>query len=453
MRRSTWCDNGLKLFGSGGESFFVGVVGACLLALFSPFVPSRELSAQTAADVAEARGVIQQAFEKREAEDFDGFLKGMEEALRLRPGHPEIHFMLARGYAQAGRLDESLRHLTRVAEMGLALDPSGDEGFAPVAEEAGFQDVVDRIRNNGGSVGSVRTYSKVPVEVDFIPEGLAFDPRTGDSFLGSVRKRRIVRFSPGGEVTPFAAPGAQGLASVMGMVVDPDRRLLWVCSSGVEQAEGLDPEERGRSALYQYDLDTGELLVHYHFNASDDQARSLGDIALDGRGRVYVSDATGTAIYTVRPEGDFLETFVQPGRFVSPQGIAVPDDGPWIYIADYSRGVVRVDRRSGETRLLKGPADAVLLGIDELAWYDGDLIAVQNGTNPRRILRLQITEELVTGVEVLAAQLPEWSEPTLGYVHEDEFRFVANSQWDRFQGAELSLEGLEPPLIQVIRLR
>jgi hypothetical protein len=50
----------------------------------------------------------------------------------------------------------------------------------------------------------------------------------------------------------------------------------------------------------------------------------------------------------------------------------------------------------------------------------------------------------VTAARVLARNLPEFDEPTLGVVAGDEFLFVANSHWNRFDrqgGLPVDLEG------------
>ena len=414
---------------------------------------STPLRAQTAEDVREAGTNLATATEAWAANDDTRFLEHVSEALALRPGHPQIHYLMARGYARIGDEEKIAEHFEAIGEMGIGFNPTNDETFADYLEVPRIQQAVQRMIQNREPKGEALRFAEVPIEVDFIPEGLAFDPRTGTSYLGSVRLRRIVQFAPGDTVADFAPKAFGGLAAAMGMEVDEARRLLWVASSGVEQVEGLHDGERGRAALFQFDVESGALNVHFHFPPTDDREHTFGDLVLDEHGRVYVSDAAGTGIYTVRPGGDFLETFINPGEFVSPQGIAIPNEGPWMYVADYSRGIVRIHQQSKEMELMERPEGSTLLGIDELAWHDGDLIAVQNGTTPKRILRLPVDGAQIREVEILAQALPEWSEPTLGYVHDGWFVFVANSQWDRFRGPDLQTEGLKAPLVQRIRLR
>jgi hypothetical protein len=48
---------------------------------------------------------------------------------------------------------------------------------------------------------------------------------------------------------------------------------------------------------------------------------------------------------------------------------------------------------------------------------------------------------------VLAANLPEFDEPTLGVVHDGGFYFVANSHWNRFDRENNLPDGLEGPIV------
>ena len=230
-----------------------------------------DATAQTASDMTRAREAVQEAFAARDAGDAPGFTEALETALRLRPGHPELHYLLASGYADMGDRDEAIRHLGVVEAMGLGFDPAGDSMFVQLWNDSEFQSLASRFADNRRPAGAARTHMRIPVEGDFVPEGLAYDPETGAFYLGSVRKRKILRAEPGQPPRELAPSGFQGLASAMGMVVDAERRVLWVCSTGLEQTAGITDEQRGRSSIFQFDLDSGALVLTYHFPPSDER--------------------------------------------------------------------------------------------------------------------------------------------------------------------------------------
>ena len=407
---------------------------AVSLAVFG--VPA--LSAQTADDMARSGEHVQAAMDAREAQDLDAYLDNLVQAEALRPGHPQLLYLIASAHALRGEGAEAVKFLGRVADMGLGLRADADPDFASLADEPGFADVVARIQANREPRGTSRTAFVIPGEADMVPEGLAYDAAEKAYYIGSVHKRKILRVDSTGAIAEFAAPGQGGLMSALGMLVDPADRNLWVATAGVAETAGLPEEQRGRSAVYRFDLDTGALLVTYHFSNRDEQ-RVVGDLALAADGDMYVSDARGSGIYRIRAGGDFLETFVQPGVFRSPQGMALSADGRWLYVADYSKGIFRVHRTTREAQRLAQADDVTLLGVDGLVRHGQALIAIQNGTAPHRILRLDLDDDggRISGVRVLAAALPDWDEPTLGMIVGDRFFYVANSQWNRFVDDEL----------------
>ncbi len=90
-------------------------------------------------------------------------------------------------------------------------------------------------------------------------------------------------------------------------------------------------------------------------------------------------------------------------------------------------GSENVKRR--RVSLLEHAKNIALLGIDGLYVVGNDLIAIQNGITPRRVVKLGLAGGTIRSCTVLAANLPDFDEPTLGVVVGKTFRFIANSQW------------------------
>jgi hypothetical protein len=108
----------------------------------------------------------------------------------------------------------------------------------------------------------------------------------------------------------------------------------------------------------------------------------------------------------------------------------VAPDGLRLIVADYARGVMTVDLRTGTVTPLTLRVDADLSGIDGLVAERGALVAFQNGVTPNRILRLEVDEGLteVRAVSVLAEFGPD-VEPTLGSATAAGTLFVARTSW------------------------
>jgi hypothetical protein len=240
------------------------------------------------------------------------------------------------------------------------------------------------------------------------------------------------------------------------MAVDAERRRLWLTTAGTPSMIDYSPEEHeGRSELLGFDLDTGELQARIAAPAAGD-AHELNDLIIDADGSVLVGDAPVGAIYRLSPGSDSFEIVVEPGSMFSPQGIVILPGGGQTLVADYSRGLCRL-RPDGRVQVLRSPTDAWLGGIDGLSLSGRrELIAVQNGITPNRVVRIRLNEvvDAVASVDVLDLAHPEHDQPTLGEVVGNDFLYVANSlwgAWDR-EGNPVKGRKLTPPVILRIAL-
>ena len=88
-------------------------------------------------------------------------------------------------------------------------------------------------------------------------------------------------------------------------------------------------------------------------------------------------------------------------------------------------------------------------GIDGLYRHGNDLVAVQNGIRPHRVVAFSLSADggSVTASRILASGLAEFDEPTLGVVHGGDFYFVANSHWNRFDRENRLPAGLTGPIV------
>jgi hypothetical protein len=417
-------------------------MGVCL-------VPGAPLGAQGPAEVALGQAAYAEAGTAYRAKDHPAFLAAIERADSLRPAHPGILYALASARALSGDGPGAIATLGRIADMGLAYDPSADADFHALANDPGFAAVAARLRANAVALGIVDTALTLPWR-DFVPEGIARDPVTGAFFVSGVHRRMVVRVGPDGDVEPFV----DGLWSALGLAVDPARRLLWIGTAAIPETAGVDSIEIGRGAVVGVDLDSGRRVRTLGL-PEDGRDHVPGDLSLAPDGTLFVSDGAAGVLWVLRPGAEALEPLAGADALVSPQGSALSADGRTLWLADYSLGVLAVDPATGAARRLVQPADAALLGIDALLLHGNDLIAVQNGVRPARVLRLEV-DPLAVAVRswrVVAAGLPEFDEPTGATIAHGRLHLIANSHWNRFEEGRLADAGaLSPPLVLSIRL-
>jgi hypothetical protein len=386
--------------------------------------------------------------------DYDSFLTNMKLAAELRPGHPRLMYNLAAAYSLTGHRSEALLWLDKVAKLGLVYPAAEDSDFDSVKQSAEFKTILKTFELNKTPI-----ISSAPAftlhEKGFVPESVAYDSKTKTFYLGSVYRRKIVAVDRSGATKDFAT-ATDGLWSVMGMKVDVERRLLWVCTAAHSQMSNYKPEENGDSAILKFDLRTGKLIKTYLLT-NKPKAHWLGDLVLNSNGDVFASDSISPAIYSIRRGSNELELWTESKEFSSLQGLAFAKGEKLLFLADYANGIFAIDTASRKATRLPGPANATLLGIDGLYQYHGSLLGVQNGVNPTRLVRLALNKEMdrIERIDILEANNPIFDEPTLGVLDKDSFYFIANSQWGAIdaKGQLASTEKLTEPRVLKIQLR
>ncbi|MEP6687514.1 MAG: SMP-30/gluconolactonase/LRE family protein [Gemmatimonadales bacterium] len=404
--------------------------------------------------VVASRAAYQEAVRAYEAHDLPTFLRHAKEAERLRPTHGGVISALASAYALSGDTSAALATLRHYAKLGYTADLDADADLAALRGQPAYDSLRQALRANAAPLVRSRPAFTL-VERDLLTEGIAYDPSTRSFLVGSVHQGKILRVDARGHATTFVPAGLPGFWAPLGMRVDPARRALWVAASALPQTAGFDSANTGRSGVFRFDLATGALTGRYPI-PDDGQPHTLGDVAIARNGDVYATDSRAPAVYRVRAGADSIERFLTSPLLLSAQGLALDADERSLYVADYSRGMLRVDLATREVRQLDTADDVLTLGIDGLYLVGGSLIGIQNGVTPHRVVRLRLDAggNRVEQAEVLERARPDYAEPTLGVVVGRDLYYVAASQWEKFRD-DGTIDGpktLRPPLVLRLRL-
>ncbi|AKJ04197.1 hypothetical protein ATI61_101710 [Archangium gephyra] len=382
--------------------------------------------------------------------DLPAFASTLTRALELNPGDESLVYDIAATLAQAGRTEESLAWLDKLVAMRSNLIPQ-DRDFPGLQGER-YQRIVQALQGNTPASRSTTAFTLS--ERDLIPEGIAHDPVTGTFFVSSILKRKVIAIRPDGSVSDFATSEAQ-LDSVLGMRVDPARRVLWVNSYASPNMLGFDESLRGRSTLHKFELTTGRQLAR--FVRGPGGRHLLNDIALSASGDVLLTDSEAGEVLKLRadaPEGTPFEVLVPSGHLFYPNGLTLSDDGKSLFVADFVNGLTVLRLDSGERFTLAHPRGVSTHGLDGLYFHQGSLVGVHNGNGPGRIIRFVLSDsrDSIVRTEVLESNHPSFQLPTTGVLVGNALYFIANSQL-RSVGADgkyLPAEKLQP--VSILRV-
>ncbi len=390
------------------------------------------------------------ALDAYKSETWPAYLENVRRLDELRPGHPRVLFNLAGALARNGHPADALTTLERLASMGVVMPVKGDADLASLSGTPRFAAVIERMTKSTAPFGSARSAVTIDAK-GALPEGVAYDAASSTIFVSTVVGRTVWSVDRAGQARELPIP-ADALWSAMGMTVDAKRGLLWICTAATPMTPGIDASLQGRSAIIAWDIKARKVAARIEL-AEEGAQHWFGDLALDSRGNVYVSDTTAAAIYRHVPGSAKLERWLEDERIVNPQGLAFAGSDALLVLADYPTGLWAVDTATKKVERISAAPDVTLVGIDGLLFRKGGLVAVQNGTTPQRVVRLawDPARRRITSWELLEANRPEFEELTLAADGGEAFYFIATSQWEAFDESGKLKDGAKQREIVVMK--
>lgn len=371
-----------------------------------------------------------EAIKAYQAKDYARFLTLEKRALELQPANPRFVYNVACGEALRGNPRQAVRKLDQLVDWKLDLGAEQDNDFAGIRNTPEWNEFESRLAELRKPIIHSTVAFTLP-DPGLMATGLAVDARTGDTYIASVRERKIVRRSKQGRISDFIQQGQDGFLAGASLLIDARRHILFASTAAVPFMEGYRKEDFGTSGVFAFDLKSGKLLRKALLQP-DGKQHFLNALALDHKGNLYVSDSAGAAIYQLPRRGKELKVFIAPNLFRSTQGLAFSPDAKTLYVADFSDGLWAVDMSSRKRQHLNAPADVWLGGLDGLSPEPGGFVAVQiaPAVRPERVLRLRLDarRQRIAAADILEMNHPDYSGPIQGTVAGNVFLYVANSQ-------------------------
>lgn len=366
-----------------------------------------------------------QAREAYKSGDYPKFYEMIVKANELHPYHQGVFYFRGMAAALTNRSDEAVRFLREAILVNATFDLSIDE-LKSLSGSKDFEALKELQKELRTPVIHSDT-AFVIKDRTLHPESIAAGEKDGTYYISSVHKRKIIKVV-NGSLTDFTKSSQDGMTSLLGIKIDKAKKVLWACSSPMPEMENYDTTSV--SAVFRYDLKTGKLLARYIPDASV-KGSVFGDLILNKNGEAFVSDTRNNTIFKVNASSQKPESFFTSEEFWNIQGITFSGDERYLFIADYIKGIFRLDVKTKELIQLTRDVDVSLKSIDGLMWHQNSLIAIQNGVTPMRVTRYFLNPELntVTDSKIIDRAHPSFNEPTNGCIVGDILYYVANSQW------------------------
>ena len=354
----------------------------------------------------------------------------------LRPHLGRYKYEMAAAFGAQDFKTLTYNALLELQSQGYGYDLSRDKRFAPVQNTEAWEYIVKGLDLNREPFGEAKLFATLPKK-DLLIESVAWDPSRKTALVGSAKEGAVYIVGDKGELKPLVqANESNGMWSVFDLAVDAKRGVLWVASTAVPHFKDYDAEkDLGRAGIFKFDLKTGKFLKSYLSPVAVGQSFFMSTLALAPDGAVFAADGVNDAVYQVRDDR-FQRVFHVP-VLGSIRGMTVSADSKVLYFADYERGLFGYELASGKPFEVLGGPNLALGGIDGLQFWRNQLVIVQSGMVPARVMRLKLTADgkAIAGTQPLSANQPIIGSPTLVTLNGDQLVFIGNSQkskYDRF---------------------
>jgi hypothetical protein len=404
------------------------------------------LAAQTSPQQPAAKTLLDYNHELRTARlkgDLETWRAAGTEALKLTPDNPDFLISVSRANAGLGRNDEAFRLLNEAVQRGAGLEPDRFPEYEGMKQEERFLQIVKRAKANMAPLPRAKTFALLPAS----SEGIAYDPVSRRLFAGI--EGEILQIDAEGKVSRFVT--GNGLRQVLGIKVDPERRLLWAVSGrfpDVAPGPTPPPADVGTGGVHVYHIDRAERIGAYEIDERP-VLHGLNDIALARDGTVYVTDSTQGAIYRLKAGGTQLERWLQDSKLTLPNGLVLSPDDKRLYVA-HVEGISMIDTASRERKLLTLPANAAVNSLDGLAWDKGSILGMHTSLYFRRTVRIHLAAKgtAIDKVTVVNARTPDFRQTTAA-VADDKLYVVGGSPLPDLYGGPPPATEPKPQILQI----
>ena len=363
------------------------------------------------------------------AKDYLTYRNALQRLRAMRPNNSEYMYQLVIAHALLDEKSAAYSLMLEMQQSGLAYDFSLRDDVDNIRGTEAFDYINDLMKMAAEPMGESESVFTLPESV-VAPEAIVWDESRQSFLVATVAAGSIFAVKENGETSELLkADKDNGLWAIFGLLVDQTRNRLWVTSAATRAFSGFDPADKGRSSLFEFNLQSLELIRSYPVPV-DGRSHVLGSMAINADGDIFMADRTLPVVYGKAADEQKLKGLFASRDMISMRGVAIQPDGGLLYVADREMGIMVIDLKGQRVGKVALPDSLNIGGIDGLYLWDNHLVMIQNGIKPQRVMRLELDPSgtKVTNVRPLAVAQPEFDFPNFGTLRDNDLFFFANSQ-------------------------
>lgn len=386
---------------------------------------SRKSTGKFPSDIEGLREMAEAAIEE------ENWLRLLQTTILLRkqqPYEPEHFVNMVRASAMMGRPTSAYHYMLQMQQQGLSYDFDQLDETIDLRGTEVYDYMNDLLIRAGDPAGDAEASFELDTELA-LPTSLAWDP-TRERFLVAAAGEGVIFSVNGNGKTReiLKANEENGLWAIMDIAVDEVRNRLWVSSAAIPQFAGFQEADAGNSGLFAFELDSLKLVGTYLPNDTN-APFEFGPLAVSAEGDVYVADRQVPVVYRKPADSHLIAPFVVDTELYGFRDIAISENGARIYLADINKGILVIDPENETAAMLEGPETLNLGGIEGMYQVGNELVLIQSGIQPQRLLALQLDASggKVEEVRPMAIALDLFDRPAGGTLHDKAVYYFASS--------------------------
>ncbi len=361
----------------------------------------------------------------------ENWIRLLQTTILLRKQQPyEVeHFVnMVRASAMMGRPTSAYHYMLQMQQQGLSYDFDQLDETIDLRGTEVYDYMNDLLIRAGDPAGDAEPVFTLDPKLA-LPRAITWDPTREEFLVGTASEGILLAVDEAGKSREILrATEENGLWAIMDLAVDQARNRLWVSSSAIPGFSGYRQEDEGRSGLFAFELDSLRLVGTYLPDEGNAPFR-FGSMAVSPEGDVYVADRDAPVVYLKPADSHIIAPFIVDNELYGFRDIAISENGARIYLADVNKGILVIDPENQTAVMLQGPETLNLGGIEGLFHVGNELILIQSGIKPQRVLALQLDPSggEVEEVRPMAIALEWFDKPSGGTLHGDAIYYFANT--------------------------
>lgn len=361
----------------------------------------------------------------------------LKRLVSLRPYNPELNFALIKAYALQDKKTAAYDALIQMQKAGLSYPIGDQEGFDLIKETKVYTYIEDGMISNAIPFGEGTEVFQVSDNYSgMLFENMAYDKSAERFLLGSVRAGSVYQYTEKGGFKAFikSANPATGPWGIIDLVIDEKANVLWTASATMPHYTGTTQANLGNAMISKYDLSSGELLNNFSMTQSA-APMLFSHLHVTTGQNLYFSNVFNGDVFKIGKDRDQVEPLFSMTGLNTIKAITSNADETMLYVSDYELGIFVVNLETKQTVPLIRDRKGYFAGFNDLFYDGGDLVAIQSGVQPARLMRIVLKEDLLfQNTFPIEASNPNFKALGNGTLVGDKVFYAANSQWAKLDG-------------------